>query len=142
MRLAGPAADGVAGKRAPGDGDLSRCGSLSGIRGARQASARQPGALRSPGALQEVSHAGVEHDGFELNRCECSDHLAQQAAGLSHMTNFSRWSWLRTISQRVVPANAGTHHPWPQKRKKGLCSSAETRVRAAAMSAIALTLGS
>src|SRR5882672_4073680 len=24
-------------------------------------------------------------------------------------------SWPRTISQRVVPANAGTHHPWPQK---------------------------
>jgi hypothetical protein len=23
--------------------------------------------------------------------------------------------------QRVVPANAGTHHPWPKKRKKGLC---------------------
>src|SRR4030088_2639286 len=32
--------------------------------------------------------------------------------------------------------------PLAQKVKKGLCSSAETRVRAAAMSAIALTLGS
>src|SRR6266700_1246697 len=36
------------------------------------------------------------------------------------MTNFSRWSWLRTISQRVVPANAGTHHPWPKKEKRPL----------------------
>ena len=38
--------------------------------------------------------------------------------GQSHMTNFSRWSWLRTISQRVVPANAGTHMwtaPVPQE---------------------------
>src|SRR6266700_5474361 len=32
--------------------------------------------------------------------------------------------------------------PLAPKVKKGLCSSAETRVRAAAMSAIALTLGS
>jgi len=24
-------------------------------------------------------------------------------------------SWSRTSSQRVVAANAGTHHPWPQK---------------------------
>jgi hypothetical protein len=24
-------------------------------------------------------------------------------------------SWPRTISRRVVPANARTHHPWPQK---------------------------
>src|SRR5712675_3602591 len=32
--------------------------------------------------------------------------------------------------------------PLASKVKKGLCSSAETRVRAAAMSAIALTLGS
>jgi hypothetical protein len=43
---------------------------------------------------------------------------AQPRAGLSHMTNFSRAllrSRPRTISQRVVPANAGTHHPWPQK---------------------------
>ena len=41
--------------------------------------------------------------------------------GLSHMTELSRAlirSWLRTNSQRVVPANAGTHHPWPQKWKK------------------------
>src|ERR1700730_6096494 len=39
-------------------------------------------------------------------------------AGLSHMTNFSRRSWLPKISQRVVPANAGPHHPWPHKGKK------------------------
>ena len=35
--------------------------------------------------------------------------------------NFSRalmQSWSRTISQQVVPANAGTHHPWPQIGKK------------------------
>jgi hypothetical protein len=42
-------------------------------------------------------------------------------AGRLHMTELSRAlirSWLRINSQRVVPANAGTHHPWPQKRKK------------------------
>jgi|SRR6478735_7130953 hypothetical protein len=36
----------------------------------------------------------------------------------SHMTELSRTlmrSWPRTISQQVVPANAGTHRPWPQK---------------------------
>src|SRR5258708_14910510 len=61
-------------------------------------------------------------------------------AGLSHMTELSRTlmrPWPRTISHQVVPANAGTHNPWPQKVKKGLCSSAEARVRAAAMSACA-----
>src|SRR6266576_7005007 len=38
-----------------------------------------------------------------------------------HMTELSRAlirSWLRTNSQRVVPANAGTHHPWPQSEKR------------------------
>src|SRR6266700_6787094 len=58
------------------------------------------------------------------------------------MTNFSRWSWLRTISQRVVLCERRDPSPLAPKVKKGLCSSAETRVRAAAMSAIALTLGS
>src|SRR6266700_3710146 len=58
------------------------------------------------------------------------------------MTNFSRWSWLRTISQRVVLCERRDQSPLAPKVKKGLCSSAETRVRAAAMSAIALTLGS
>src|SRR5258708_33158301 len=63
-----------------------------------------------------------------------------QAAGLSHLTELRRTlmrSWPRTISHQLVPANAGTHNPWPQKVKKGLCSSVEARVRAAAMSACA-----
>src|SRR6266850_447186 len=37
------------------------------------------------------------------------------------MTNFSRalmQPWPRTISQRVVPANAGTHRPWPKSEKR------------------------
>jgi len=58
------------------------------------------------------------------------------------MTNVSRWSWLRTISQRVVPANAGTHHPCLKSEKKASAPVQKTRVRAAAMSAIALTAGS
>jgi hypothetical protein len=44
--------------------------------------------------------------------------LAPLAAGESHMAELSRAlmrSWPRTSSQRVVPANAGTHHLWPQK---------------------------
>jgi hypothetical protein len=58
------------------------------------------------------------------------------------MTNFScalMRSRPRTISQRVVPANAGTYHPWPQKVRKGLGSSVETRVRAVWVPAFAGT---
>src|SRR5260370_20799333 len=36
------------------------------------------------------------------------------------MPNFNRWSWLRTISQRVVPANAGTHPPGLKSDKRPL----------------------
>ena len=43
--------------------------------------------------------------------------LSAQAAGLSHMAMSMRPRY-RTRSQRVVPANAGTHNPWPQKLKK------------------------
>src|SRR5207302_3691442 len=52
--------------------------------------------------------------------CFAELHLAPLAAGLSHMTELSRTlmrSWPRTISHQVVPANAGTHNPWPQKVK-------------------------
>jgi hypothetical protein len=46
------------------------------------------------------------------------------------------------ILAHLMPQGAvHTINPWHQKWKKGLCASAETRVRAAAMSAIALTLG-
>jgi hypothetical protein len=50
-------------------------------------------------------------------------------------------SWSRTNSQRVVPAERRDPSPLASKVKKGLCSSAETRLRAAAMSAIALIAG-
>ena len=48
-----------------------------------------------------AAHESAELDGRE------EDH---RAAGCALMR-----SWSRTSSQRVVPANAGTHHPWPQK---------------------------
>src|ERR1700682_3352802 len=60
-------------------------------------------------------------DGAATTNAERS--LSPHAAGRSHMTNFSRAllrSRLRTISQRVVPANAGSHHPWPQSEKRPL----------------------
>ena len=49
-------------------------------------------------------------------------HLSPLAAGLSHMTELSRTlmrSWPRTISQQVVPADAGTHNPSPHPSPNG-----------------------
>ena len=60
------------------------------------------------------------------------------------MTNFSRaliQSWPRTLSAGR-PCERRDPSPLALKGEKGLGSSVETRVRAAAMSAIALTLGS
>ena len=51
-------------------------------------------------------------------RSELLDELElaiQGGAAEKRLQTVRRWSWLCTISQRVVPANAGTHHPWPQK---------------------------
>src|SRR6267142_539065 len=45
--------------------------------------------------------------------------------------------FLCTLLQRVVPANAGIHHPWPQKGKKASAPAPKTRVRAVWVPALA-----